>query len=285
MNTVYISDMDGTLLTDAATLSPFSKSILRELLQDGLPFTVASARSVVSMRAMLQGLKLRLPIVEFNGAFISDLESGRHEIINSIEPGIVENVYRLIGDFDCVPFISSFNGTEDCTYYKDIINDGMEWYLNDRLSNKDKRWRAAEDLTHAFNDRVVCLTVVGCPDVLLELEAAIREQHAERVETHHFENRYSPGWYWLTIHDYRATKARAIQVLLESYGLKGHEVVVFGDHNNDIKMFQMAGRAVAVANATAELKRHATEVIGCNEDDSVMKYIRDDWAGSRRART
>ena len=86
-NTIYISDLDGTLLTKNAVLSDFSKNKLQELLEDGLLFTVASARSVVSMAVALHGLKLPLPIVEFNGAFISDLESGRHEIINSIEPG------------------------------------------------------------------------------------------------------------------------------------------------------------------------------------------------------
>ncbi len=44
-------------------------------------------------------------------------------------------------------------------------------------------------------------------------------------------------------------------------------MVVFGDQNNDIKMFTIADRAIAVANATAELKRYATHVISLNQDD------------------
>ena len=49
MNTLYISDLDGTLLTNDARLSEFSRAVLRELIADGLSFSVASARSVVSM--------------------------------------------------------------------------------------------------------------------------------------------------------------------------------------------------------------------------------------------
>ncbi|GAA6618262.1 HAD-IIB family hydrolase [Scytonema sp. NUACC26] len=277
MKTVYVSDLDGTLLGNNAILCSFSKKVLHKLLERGLQFTVASARSVVSMQVMLKGLNFRLPVIEFNGAFISDFDSGKHEIINSICPDVVESIYKVILEFGCVPFVSSFNGTEDCAYYKDVINDGMRWYLNDRLTNKDRRWRAIEDLTHSFRDRIVCLTVIGHAQQLLELQSAIIEKHGASVETHSIENQYSPGWYWLTIHDYKATKDQAIQTLVENYGLRESEIVVFGDQINDIKMFKIADRAIAVANADAELKRYATLVIGSNTEDSVVKYIHQDF--------
>ena len=82
----YISDLDGTLLRSDASLSSYSKSCLNEMIADGLQFTVASARSVVSMRHILDGLEISLPIIEFNGAFISDLKTGYHEVINWSDP-------------------------------------------------------------------------------------------------------------------------------------------------------------------------------------------------------
>jgi hydroxymethylpyrimidine pyrophosphatase-like HAD family hydrolase len=45
-------------------------------------------------------------------------------------------------------------------------------------------------------------------------------------------------------------------------------------------MLQMADRAIVVSNATDEVKRHATEVIGSNNEDSVAKFIREDWTGA-----
>jgi len=277
MNTLYVSDLDGTLLRDDATLSAFSRDVLRELLCEDIAFTVASARSVASIRAFLAGLEFQLPIIEFNGAFISDLESGRHLIIHSIEPAIVEDIYQLSGAFNCIPFVSTFDGAEDRLYYSAITNAGMRWYVRDRQERRDRRLRAIEDLTLSFRDEVVCLTVIGAADVLFELDHAVKERHLDSVETHCVENRYSPGWYWLTVHDHRATKDRAIRIVLDEWGLDGSEIVVFGDSGNDIKMFQLADRAIAVANATDELKGYATQVIGSNNEDSVARFIRSDW--------
>ena len=93
---LYISDLDGTLLRSDATLSPYSRTGLQRLLQEGIAFTVASARSAVSMRPILDGITLTLPIIEFNGAFLSDLATGRHLLVNSIEPAIADNLYQLI---------------------------------------------------------------------------------------------------------------------------------------------------------------------------------------------
>jgi len=56
---------------------------------------------------------------------------------------------------------------------KDILNEGMHWYLKESLSNKDQRWRTIEDLTDSFHDQVVCLTIIGFADVLSELENVI----------------------------------------------------------------------------------------------------------------
>jgi len=277
MGTLYISDLDGMLLTNEATLSEFSRTTLQALLRDGLPFSVASARSVGSMRSILEGLNLRLPVINFNGAFISDLETGRHEIINAVEPQVVDDVYGLIVKSGYSPFVSTFNGTEDCVYYREIVNGGMDWYLNDRIANRDRRFRCIEDLTHSFQEQVVCLTVIGAREDLSELDIAIQEQHEDMVETHLFENQYSPGWYWLTTHDRRATKVQAIRTLMENHGLSEDDLIVFGDHINDIKIFKTASQSIAVANAAAELKRHATHVIGSNQEDSVVKYIHAHW--------
>jgi len=285
MSTLYVSDLDGTLLRNDGTLSTVSRMALQRLLADRLVFSVASARSVVSMRPLLEGLRLTLPVIEFNGAFVSDLETGRHEVVNALDGEIARDLFALIVRFGHSPFVSTFDGDADCLYYGAATNAGERHYVSGRLGNRDPRLRYADDRAVSLRDQVVCLTVIGKVAPLRELEIAIREQNGKHVEIHLFENRYSPGWFWLTIHDRRATKDQAIRLLMESRGLGKHELVVFGDHMNDIKMLQMASQAVAVANAHPEVRRHATHVIGTNQEDSVVKFIRDHHAGMRRAST
>lgn len=278
----YVSDLDGTLLTNEGQLSDYTRQTLTRLLKAGLPFTAASARSVVSMREVLKDLPLAFPVIEHNGAFISDFKTGRHEIINAIEPEIVEGLMRLIHDRRQVPVLSAFDGERDRVYYSQIINDGMALYLKGRQKQNDPRLRQVEKFEPVLGQAIVCMTVIGKREELKPFEKVFQDQYGLRIETHCFEDLYSPGWHWLTLHDRRATKDQAIRILQEKQGLQDKELVVFGDHINDIKMFKIAGRSIAVENAQPELKRHAHQVIEANEKDSVARFLEEDWEKRRR---
>lgn len=277
MPNLYVSDLDGTLLRSDATLSDFSRTHLARLLDEGLQFTVASARSVVSMQALLAGLPLRLPVIELNGAMVSDLATGHHRVIHAVEPGLLAELYALVLERGHVPFISSFDGRVDCLYYSQAVNEGMRWYVRDRHEARDRRLRRTPDLRECLDQQIVAVTLVDRLEPMQDMAGAVAERFAEALATNFFENGYSPGWFWLTIHDRRATKDQAVRDLMDLVGVGPRDVVAFGDHWNDMRMFRMAGTAVAVGNATDELKAHATEIIGTNDDDSVVKYILRDW--------
>ncbi len=136
---LYVSDLDGTLLGNDARLSARSRAILEDLLRDGLLFTVASARSVVAIQSILAGLTLPLPVIEFNGAFLSDLATGRHHVVNDIGRDLAEAVLALVREAGRLPFVSAFDGRRDRLYYADVGNPGMQWYLADRIQSGDRR--------------------------------------------------------------------------------------------------------------------------------------------------
>jgi len=279
MSRFYVSDLDGTLLNELGQLSAESRTLLTALLEDGLTFTVASARSVASIRPILHGLPLRLPVIEFNGAFITDLATGQHWNVNDMQREVVESVFSLIVRHRQSPFVSSFDGKQDRLYYRDIINPGMRNYLDQRISMRDPRLCSTTRLEDAFGEQVVSLTVIGEAAPLAALQSEILELHAESVETHFFEDLYFPGWPWLTVHDKRASKDQAIRLLATEHGLDSHELVVFGDQINDAGMFRTADRSIAVANAIADLKREASHVIGHHAEHAVARFIHQDWLG------
>ena len=276
---LYVSDLDGTLLRNDTSLSQYSKETLNALLDQGLLFTVASARSIASMRHILVDLPLRLPVVEFNGAFVSDLASGQHYLIHNLHRDVLSELWQQITDAGYVPFISTYDGTVDRLYYRDsdITNDGMAWYLQNRRLHQDPRLCYLADLQSGLDDQVVCLTVIGPGPELEQLDEAINQRHAKRIQTHCYENQYSPGWHWLTIHDVRATKERGILSLKRMQGMKDLRLVVFGDQVNDMDMFKMADEALAVANAIPAFKEQATGIIDTNEEDGVVRYISARW--------
>lgn len=273
---VYVSDLDGTLLDGGARLSERSRQILQRLLRRGLQFTVASARSVVAMQSILKGLALTLPVIEMNGAFLSDLATGRHHVVNALAPDVAKAVFELVRTAGHLPFVSTFDGERDRLYYAGIQNPGAEWYLTDRARSDDRRLQRVDDLRPRLREHVVCFTVIDRRARLEELRLALKGKLGERLSVRRFTNQYFPESDWLTVNDREATKDRALVTLIERCGLNGVEVVAFGDGDNDVPLFRVADRAVAVGNASPELTALATCVIGASWEDSVATYIEDE---------
>ena len=271
---LYVSDVDHTLLRSDGTLSRYSRDTLNALMAAGLQFTVASARSCSSLRHLLAGLHLTLPVVDFNGSFVSELTTGSHHVVNAVDPALLGNLWTLVQRSGHVPFVSTWDGCADRLYYDALINAGMQWYVHDRESIRDPRLCRLANLRDALREEVVCFTIIGNQESLGALRAEIHRRHAAAVRTYCFENTYSPGWHWLTVHAAASTKERGVAALIcQCPELHGCRLVVFGDGDNDIGLFQAADTALAVANATGTLKRHATAIIPANDDDAVARWL------------
>ena len=67
MKTLYITDLDGTLLGDGAKLSDFTRDTINRLVDGGMNFTLATARSYGSAGEVTKGLKTSAPAVLMNG--------------------------------------------------------------------------------------------------------------------------------------------------------------------------------------------------------------------------
>jgi hypothetical protein len=152
----------------------------------------------------------------------------------------------------------------------------LDKVIASRKSANDVRLSQTDDLQTAFADQVVCFTVIGYEHDLCALEKEIMEKYDAFIRTHLFKDIYSE-FHWLTIQDINASKDLAIKAIMKKMGIGDCEIVVFGDNDNDLPMFDVAKRSIAVENATHKLKRHATEVIGSNQEESVVAYIQNDF--------
>ena len=274
---LYVSDLDGTLLGRQASLSDITRAGLTRLLDEGLCFTVASARHVSSISRILEGLKLRLPVISSNGAYISEMVSGQHELVHAMDPAMGQAIFALMRGQGFMPFFSTHGRLGDQLFYQTVENEGQQRFVDERLRNADPRLRHTQRLQDELADPVVTFVVVEREAPLQALQAEIEALCGDSVETHLADDLYMPGWPWLTVHDRRATKDQAIQTLAERYGLSAREVVVFGDHVNDVKMLRAAHRGIAVENAIAAVKQEAHQVIGPHHEDSVVRFIDQDW--------
>lgn len=127
MNTLYVSDLDGTLLNSDVKISENSKNIINSLIEKGMNFTVATARSLVSASDKIEGLNLKLPVVVYNGTFTMMKDTGKivnSNYFNKVDRDfIIENIKKS----SLNPLVYSFvDNVEKVSYNKNFVNQGTK---------------------------------------------------------------------------------------------------------------------------------------------------------------
>ncbi len=275
MKHLYISDLDKTLLDDDATLSPYAKDELNRMIDNGLQFTIATARSHTSAKHILNGLNIQHPIVVANGSFLADYETGEvlqmQEIGNELKQQLLESILEE----NIYPFVSAHTGEKLKLFHQDINNPGLQWYLNDLVAANDPRRHYLGHLPDSLDHHIVSMTAIERGEVVQRLGDKLQQQFPGQLDIHYYENPYDEGWFWMSIHDHQATKGNMIHKLLEHQGMNADDITVFGDNVNDIPMFEMAGTSCAVGNAVDILKDKSTHIIGTNSEYGVVRYIKE----------
>jgi Cof subfamily protein (haloacid dehalogenase superfamily) len=265
----YVSDLDGTLLQPDATLSPWARETLEHVLASGTPFTVASARSMFSIRQILGDLPITLPVVSHNGAVVGELATGRALRVNGFTSAVAAEVMQVIVDQGQRPMITSHTGMSEHLTSEKARNGGHGAFL--QSVRTDPRLRIVEDVSVALDEAVIAFTIIGEQGPLDTLRRGLAS--LQGLEVHAFDDMYEHGWSWVTVHAEQATKAAGLRFIAAQAGLDAAELVVFGDQHNDVSMFSSADRAYAVGDAAPVLQAMATRCLGSNADDAVVRWL------------
>ena len=267
MKTLYVSDLDGTLLTTNMKISENSLNIINVLIDKGMLFTYATARSISSASIVAAGLSTRHPIIAYNGAFIVEPNTRKILAKEDFSKAQTEVVMDILCQYHISPLVYSFvEGKERVSWIPNEENEGKRHYIDSRKG--DQRLRPVDLEKDLYKGEVFYFTCIGEKE---ELEPVYRELQDNEEYTCTFQPEICREEYWLEIMPRRATKANAILRLKELLGCD--RIVSFGDAINDIPMFKISDECYAVENAVDELKSIATAVIPSNNDDGVAKWL------------
>lgn len=272
MEELYISDLDGTLLNSSGVLSHNSIEILNSLIENGLNFTIATARSLDSAMPLIGELNLKLPMVLYNGVLVYDpiQKINIHE--NFIDKQHKKFILEAFEQEGLEPIVFTLNQlNKPSAFYRTIINPHMARYINNRLSQKDKRFKKVEDFNQALFQNVITVISIGDKTTLLAVKN--RVENALEIEIHFAEDVYNKEAYWLEFAAPNSSKKDGVSFLKKQLNAK--RTICFGDNLNDIPMFEIADEKYATSNAKNELKAIATEVIGKNNDDAVARFLQN----------
>lgn len=276
-SSVYISDLDGTLLGSDSRVSERSAAIISELSRDGALITVATARTPATVVPLLAGTFTRPDAIVMTGAATWNRRKNSFGTVCYMPEADVTAGLDICRLMDVHPFVYTMgadNRQLDVYHGAPAMNKAEEKFYLERRHLSLKHFHIGTALPPHSLPRTMLFFAAGERAKVETVAEALRE-HTEcsvscypDIFNHSVANLevFAPG----------VSKAAAVLALKRRVG--ADRLVVFGDNLNDLPMLAVADVAVAVENAFPEVKEKADIVIGPNYTDSVANFILHDYS-------
>jgi len=267
LKTLYLTDLDGTLLHSNERVSDYTANVVNRLIENGGCFSYATARSFVTASVVTAKLIIQCPVVCFNGGFIIENKSGEILASHYFSSDEISSIIHTLARFNVSPVVYSYiNEVERFSYMGQSINTGVQHYLDSWQG--DKRRREVQYTEDLFDGDIFYLTCIGdVPQIAPTYDIFKSNKQIYCI----FQKDIYSGSHWCELLPSKASKATAVLELKRMLGCDA--LIAFGDGKNDISMFSVADECYAVENAVPELKEIATSVIESNDNDGVAKWL------------
>jgi Cof subfamily protein (haloacid dehalogenase superfamily) len=256
---LVVSDVDGTLVTTAKELTPRAIAAVAELGQRGIAFSICSSRPPFGQRMLIAPLRLALPFGGYNGGSIvnpdlSPVEQkllapdAAHETIAMLERHGIASIWVFTGG---AWLVRDPNGDYVDLEIHTIRTEPT--LVSDFTGHLD----AVSKIVGASKDHDRIATAVATGQTALQGRATVLRSQP----------------YYCDVTPADIDKGRLVDLLAARLALPRDEIAVLGDMGNDIQMFARAGFAVAMGNATPEVKARAQASTLSNDEDGFAYAI------------
>lgn len=256
---LFISDIDGTLVTPDKLLTPAALAAAAELKAAGAPFTVVSSRPPRGIARIVEALGITLPFAAFNGGNIVGADGAILEA-HRLPAEAAGAALQLIAGRGVAPW---------------AFADGA-WFALDPNGPHvaHERMTVGFDATfvtgfEAVQDRIDKIVAPSDDHALLDaIERELRERLGPAADVERSQT------YYVDVTHPRANKGEAVIALARLAGVALERTVVIGDMPNDVAMFRVAGFAIAMGQAPEPVKAAAAAVTAADTADGFAKAVR-----------
>ena len=255
-------DLDGTLLNSNEEVSARNLGALAQARDAGLHVILASARWYQLAERVARQVHSAAPVVACSGAQVRRPDdapgAGRDLLDIRLPQEFADALYTICDPIRCIATFA---------YDERVLV---------KLDNPPAASLGPAEMTFV---RALSGNTEGAPRIALiqgsevceAIESQLAPEWSDRV--HFITSISSRGKPILTLTAMGAHKGQALAVACADLGIETSDVVAFGDSDNDIEMFRVAGASVAMGQAHDGLKAAATFVSAPNDQDGVAVAI------------
>jgi len=257
-------DMDGTLLNSKKQLLEETKQYFKDFHNKGTEtlLVLCTGRPETGIRPYLKDLgylEENHYIISQNGANIYESQTGKRLMDAFVDSAAIQKWIELGKKHG----VSVMGGGVD--YYYCFDQEPTEWMEFDTkiVSGQLKRISIEESLNTDFYK----LLLMGDEEQLNEFETFIPEVWRDEFYVVRSQK------YLVEVLKKGVNKAYGLEQLARELNIEPSEIAAIGDAANDIEMLEYAGLAIAMGNASEEVKSISDIVTDTNENNGVIKAI------------
>ena len=257
-------DMDGTLLNSKKELLEETKQYFKNFHNKNTEtlLVLCTGRPESGIRPYLKDLgylEENHYIISQNGANIYESQTEKRVMDAFVDSKAIQKWI----EFGKTHGISVMGAGVD--YYYSFDEDPTEWMEFDVkiVSGKLKRITKDESLNTDFYK----LLLLGDEEKLNEFETIIPQEWRDEFYVVRSQK------YLVEVLTKGVNKAFGVEKLAKELNIQSSEIAAIGDAANDIEMLEYAGLAIAMGNASEEVKAISDIVTDTNENNGVIKAI------------
>lgn len=257
-------DMDGTLLNSKKELLEETKQYFKDFhkKETDTLLVLCTGRPESGIRPYLKDLgyfEENHYIISQNGANIYESQTGKRVMDAYLDSAAIQKWIELGKKHG----ISVMGAGVD--YYYCFDQEPTEWMEFDvkLVSGKLKRIPTKESLNTDFYK----ILLMGDEEQLNEFETFIPQEWRDEFYVVRSQK------YLVEVLTKGVNKAFGLEKLAQKLNIQPSEIAAIGDAANDIEMLEFAGLAIAMGNASEEVKAIADIVTDTNENNGVIKAI------------
>ena len=257
-------DIDGTLLNSKKELLEETKQYFKNFHNKNTEtlLVLCTGRPETGIRPYLKDLgylEENHYIISQNGASIYESQTGKRVMDAFVDSTAIQKWIELGKKHG----ISVMGAGVD--YYYSFDEDPTEWMEFDvkLVSGKLKRIPTKESLNTDFYK----ILLMGDEEQLNEFETIIPKEWRNEFYVVRSQK------YLVEVLKKGVNKAFGLEKLAAALNIDPCEIAAIGDAANDIEMLEYAGLAIAMGNASEEVKAIADIVTDTNENNGVIKAI------------
>lgn len=269
------SDIDGTLINSDHLITKSTRQAVERLREAGIHFALSTGRAYESTMGIVEQLGLEdedIGLICLNGLQRFQLPMHAKKELHSLNYQETELLQSLGHKYhmgimycfdDCIYLEMDERSYEDYTI---AMGEAFKGYFNFKVPVEPIE--TLSDIKHIFDsERIQKVAYIQSQDYMSLVIDRMKNDVSNQFDL----MRVGEGWTEVGI--LGVNKGAALLEYAQELGIQPEEIMVFGDSENDVSMFKVAGISVAMENAMVSAKEVASHSTLSNDDHGVAHFI------------